>query len=119
VSIDVGGATAAVLETWLDPPLQAYFRASTINWHAAIVDPVSKQLQAPRIGGGILFEWTNPPAQNDPQSVSAELVALGLYEVSLPLTMTGKVLLKATLFDEAGDVIDSNTTVIVVYSSGQ
>lgn len=113
---------ALTLKTWLDPPLQAYFAPRVINWHAAICDPFSDAFTALPAGGSISFQWTLPPVQTSPQTVMPVVNdQAGVYHVNLPLTasMYGKLLLAVVLKDSGGVVLDTATTLAVVYGSGQ
>ena len=114
--------TAALsLNTWLDPPLQAYFGVGTVNWHAVIMDPVTKLPTSLPTGGAITFQWTNPPVQNTPQVLASTNDSTGAYHVSLPITtsMYGKLLLEVLLTDVSAVVLDVNTMGLFVYPSGQ
>lgn len=113
---------ALTLETWLDPSLQQFSAPRVINWHAALVDPYTKLLTALPAGGSLSFSWTLPPVTTTPQAVTPQVNdSVGVYHVNLPLTTTmiGKVLLSVVLRDGSNVVLDTATTLIVVYGSGQ
>lgn len=116
-------STAAIeLGAWLDPPLQAWLSPRSLNWHIALLDPVTKLAVAIPTGGALGFTWTNPPVQLTPQPVSGTVTdGVGLYHVVLPLTssMLGKLLLTATLTDSGAAVVNTSTTMVRVFPSGQ
>ncbi|MGP8160115.1 MAG: hypothetical protein ACLQGJ_02660 [Candidatus Dormibacteria bacterium] len=106
---------AQEVQTWFDPPLQPYLSPRSVNWWAAVVDPVTKLPLALPSGGSIVFQWRQPGSSFT--SVTSATISTGIYECLFQITpaMVGKLILNVAVLDSSGNTVGQNTAILVVY----